>query len=95
MRQKRIIRVPMDFSVQELGNLVCQIKKPIMYTRRINHNQRNSKRRPRHGVSLLEKQNTLDFSSILLLSFIIVVLIAIFSVDDADIVTWLNTFTKP
>uniref|UniRef100_F4C1F9 Uncharacterized protein n=1 Tax=Sphingobacterium sp. (strain 21) TaxID=743722 RepID=F4C1F9_SPHS2 len=65
-----------------------------MHSRRINHNQRNSKRRPRHGITFIEKQNTLDFSSILLFSFIIVLLVAIFSVDDTDIVTWLNAFTK-
>ncbi|WP_134091536.1 hypothetical protein [Olivibacter sp. XZL3] len=65
-----------------------------MYTRRINHHQRNTRRRSRHGVSLLEKQNALDFSSILLFSFVIVVLVALFSVDDSAIIAWLNTFTK-
>ncbi|MEH6307635.1 hypothetical protein RYH73_18430 [Olivibacter sp. CPCC 100613] len=65
-----------------------------MYARRINHNQRNGKRRPRHGVTFLEKQNTVDFSSILLFSLIIILLVFIFSVDDNEIVTWLNTFTK-
>lgn len=64
-----------------------------MHNRRINHNQKNSKRRTRHGVTFAEKNHASDYSVFVLFAFLIIIITAICSIDDAEILNWFNTMS--
>jgi len=61
-----------------------------MYNRRINHNQRNMKRRIRHGVTFAERHHTSDYSALILFAFLVIIITAVCSIDDNEILNWFN-----
>lgn len=62
-----------------------------MYNRRINHNQRHIKRRIKNGVSFAGKSHNSDYSAFILFAFLIIIITAVCSIDDAEILNWFNS----